>query len=415
MAMAAKGKGRGKDDKQAPIIVRKQEVVAGGHHGGAWKVAYADFVTAMMAFFLLMWLLNATTDTQKKGLADYFAPSNLLSHASSGTGQPFGGHTPYDNGALASDRGAEQVTYGTRPVVDQTEDGDDPVNANYHHARDGDGVGLGPIADDMDQDDQTDPSAKGQSGRRQAKGPGGPMSEQRDGNPMVRQPGEIDLQAAMKLKEKVVLEQAAQQIRTVVQSDPALADLSRQLSVDMTPEGMRIQIMDEIKLPMFSMGSAAPNDRTRQLIQKIVPVLMKLNKAISIAGYTDSTPFPSPGRTNWELSAERANATRRLLVDGGLSEQLVQSVSGHADREPLIPNDPTAAANRRIAIMVLRDQTVAAANAEAAKPVTPMSPSVSTQPASLQAAPAQPTPSQSTPLLAPSLPAPAAAAGAPAH
>jgi flagellar motor protein MotB len=203
------------------------------------------------------------------------------------------------------------VTVGDRPVVDQTEDGDDPVDTNYHRAKSGDGVGIGPIADDMDQDDRNDPTARGQSGRRQAKGPGGPMSEQRDGNPLVRQPGEIDLQAALKLKEKTMLEQAAQQIRNVVQADPALADLSKQLTVDMTPDGMRIQIMDEVKLPMFAMGSAAPNDRTKQLIQKIVPVLMKLNKSISIAGYTDSTPFAGQGRSNWDLSTERANTTRR--------------------------------------------------------------------------------------------------------
>src|SRR5579863_795815 len=107
-----KGSGRG------AVIIRKNEIIqGGGHHGGAWKVAYADFVTAMMAFFLLMWLLNATTEDQRKGLADYFSPSNLLSHASSGTGEPFGGHTAFAEGALVSDRGAAQVVVGKRPVV----------------------------------------------------------------------------------------------------------------------------------------------------------------------------------------------------------------------------------------------------------------------------------------------------------
>src|SRR5947209_374408 len=97
-----------KKDKRngGTTIIKREEVVEGGHHGGAWKVAYADFVTAMMAFFLLMWLLNATTEAQRKGLADYFTPMNALSRASSGSGQPFGGHTPYDDGTLASDKGA---------------------------------------------------------------------------------------------------------------------------------------------------------------------------------------------------------------------------------------------------------------------------------------------------------------------
>src|SRR5471032_2338459 len=107
-----KGSGRG-------VIIKKNEFIeGGGGHGGAWKVAYADFVTAMMAFFLLMWLLNATTEDQRKGLSDYFSPNSLLSHASSGTGEPFGGHTVFDHGAMVSDRGAEQVIVGKRPVVD---------------------------------------------------------------------------------------------------------------------------------------------------------------------------------------------------------------------------------------------------------------------------------------------------------
>src|ERR1700750_3384139 len=97
------------------VVIRKEEVVEGGHHGGAWKVGYADFVTAMMAFFLLMWLINATTEDQRKGLADYFSPNSVLSHNSSGTGQPFGGRTAFSEGAMVSDLGAAQVTEGNHP------------------------------------------------------------------------------------------------------------------------------------------------------------------------------------------------------------------------------------------------------------------------------------------------------------
>ena len=123
-AMRAKGDKKG-GNRGAGIIIRKEEVIEGGHHGGAWKVAYADFVTAMMAFFLLMWLLNATTEEQRKGLADYFSPSNVLSRASSGTGQPFGGHTPFDQGTMVSDRGAVQVIQGTLPIAPDEDDEDD--------------------------------------------------------------------------------------------------------------------------------------------------------------------------------------------------------------------------------------------------------------------------------------------------
>jgi chemotaxis protein MotB len=136
--MAGKG---GKKSSRGGVIIKKYEIVEGGHHGGAWKVAYADFVTAMMAFFLLMWLLNATTEDQRKGLADYFSPNNLMSHASSGTGEPFGGHTAFDEGALASDRGAVQVIVSKTPVVDHVEDGNDPISKEYHRARVGEGVG----------------------------------------------------------------------------------------------------------------------------------------------------------------------------------------------------------------------------------------------------------------------------------
>src|SRR5271157_1945693 len=108
-SMVAKSK---KGERGGQIIIRREDVVQGSHHGGAWKVAYADFVTAMMAFFLLMWLLNATTEVQRHGLADYFSPNSLLSHASSGTGQPFGGHTAFDEGALVSDRGSVEIAVG---------------------------------------------------------------------------------------------------------------------------------------------------------------------------------------------------------------------------------------------------------------------------------------------------------------
>src|SRR5271156_4847836 len=125
-----------KRDKKGGVVIIRQEVVeGGGHHGGAWKVAYADFVTAMMAFFLLMWLLNATTEDQRKGLADYFSPSNLMSHASSGTGDPFGGHTAFDQGALVSDRGSVDINDGKRPVIDRTEDGEDAVYTEAHRAK----------------------------------------------------------------------------------------------------------------------------------------------------------------------------------------------------------------------------------------------------------------------------------------
>jgi chemotaxis protein MotB len=364
--MAGKG---GKKDSKGGVIVKKFEVVEGGHHGGAWKVAYADFVTAMMAFFLLMWLLNATTEDQRKGLADYFSPNNLMSHASSGTGQPFGGHTAFDQGALVSDRGSVQITVGKRPVIDRTADGDDPVYSDFHRAKTGDGLGAGPMADDQDADDSTSDKPLGQKGTRPAPGPGGPSDVQREGQPDDRPVTAADVAAEKAREEKAVFEQAAAQIKAAVQGDPALADLAKQLTIDMTPDGLRIQLLDEVKLPMFPTGSSAPNERVKLLLQKVVPVLMKLKEPLSIAGHTDAAPFPGPDRTNWELSAERANATRRLLVEDGLPDARIKSVIGDADRDPLLPADPLAAANRRIAILVQREAApVPASVPAAAKP-----------------------------------------------
>ncbi len=350
---------RGGDKKGSNVTIKKYEIIEGGHDGGAWKVAYADFVTAMMAFFLLMWLLNATTEDQRKGLADYFSPNNLLSHASSGTGQPFGGHTAFDDGALVSDRGSVEIVPGKRPPVPQ-QPSDDRESEAATDARDMSLTGQAEEANDANRKPSAGFAAQklgpNPDAQRQAGVAAILDSQTSNGG---RKPTDAELKAEQERREKAAFEAAAQQIRDAVKADPALAELGRQLSIDMTPEGLRIQIMDEVKLPMFATGSADPNERARLLLQKVVPVLTKLSQPISIAGHTDAAPFPGPGRTNWELSAERANATRRLLLEGGLPEGRVRSVTGNADKDPLLPGEPMAAANRRIAIVVLRDSRAA--------------------------------------------------------
>ena len=122
-----------KSDKKGITIIRKEEVIAGGHHGGAWKVAYADFVTAMMAFFLLMWLLNATTEAQRRGLADYFSPTLASARGTSGSGKPFGGHSPFEDGPAISDRGTMVTMNANAPPVDVEDDNSDtPVFRSVH-------------------------------------------------------------------------------------------------------------------------------------------------------------------------------------------------------------------------------------------------------------------------------------------
>jgi chemotaxis protein MotB len=350
----------GKQAKGGNItIIKKEEVVGGGHHGGAWKVAYADFVTAMMAFFLLMWLLNATTEDQRKGLADYFSPNNLMSHASSGTGQPFGGHTAFDEGAMVSDRGAVNVLMGKRPMVEAQDDGSTEVPSNSDGYRDDNSNDA--AAHRFEAAPATTGEAASQAlNAAQTDQNGGPKGSDADSTDMqtadsVRAPTEGELRAERERQEKRAFDKAADEIRAAVKSDPALADVMKQLTIDMTPEGMRIQLLDADKRPMFTSGSTAPNERAKELLQKITPVLVRLPEGISIAGYTDSAPFPGTTRSNWELSTERANVTRRLLTDSGLPDSRIRMVTGHADRDPLLPQDPLAAANRRIAIVVLRE------------------------------------------------------------
>jgi chemotaxis protein MotB len=242
---------------------------------------------------------------------------------------------------MVSDRGAVEITEGKRPPLDATVDGDPQVLTRAQKRPDDNETGA---TDSNPEQDATEPVPAGQFRNS------GGQAQSGD-----RQPNRAEVQAEKARQEKAAFAKAASEIRAAVEGDPALAEMAKQLSIDMTPEGLQIQIKDEDKLPMFATGSAAPNDRARALIQKVAPFLQKLPEAISIAGYTDATPYAGLGKTNWELSSDRANATRRLLTDSGLADSRIRTVTGHADRDPLLPGEPLAAANRRIAIVVLRD------------------------------------------------------------
>jgi chemotaxis protein MotB len=326
----------------ATIVVRKIEEGGHGHHGGAWKVAYADFVTAMMAFFLLMWLLNATTEEQRKGIADYFAPSNVLARSSSGSGEPFGGRTPHASEQMTQDAGAIRVERGPMPVLPDVEVEDESsIPARPVPLRDG------PDGEDEEADPRRVRTAR-------ADAPPG------DADPS--QLSDAELRAEHQRREREAFERAAEDLRRAIAQDPALADLGRQLLIEQTPEGLRIQLLDADRQPMFALGGAAPNDRARGLIARVAQVAARLPNRIAITGHTDATPFRGgTERSNWDLSTERANATRRLLTDAGIAEARIESVAGQADRQPLLRDQPAAAANRRVAITLLRDTPGAAA------------------------------------------------------
>jgi len=300
-------------------IVRKvtKKSVGGGHHGGAWKVAYADFVTAMMAFFLLMWLLNATTEKQRKGLADYFDPSIPVSKVTAGGAGMLEGDS-----VLVEERRAGSQVEGVRP--------------RPTHAEPGPGVEDRPAAPDL------------------------PVGEAPPQG-LARTPPEIPEDAAPPGAEAFAAAYAAEQARLDAlgaELRAAMAeagdDLSRHFLLRMTPEGLVIEIVDLVGEPLFQSGSAAPSPVATQLMEVLVPVLARVRNGIAVVGHTDATPFAgAEDYTNWELSADRANTARRLMQAAGLDEARIAHVSGKAATEPL-STDAVAAKNRRIALILLR-------------------------------------------------------------
>ncbi|PKQ07334.1 MAG: motility protein MotB [Alphaproteobacteria bacterium HGW-Alphaproteobacteria-11] len=286
---------------EQPIIIKKVKKVVHGHHGGAWKIAYADFVTAMMAFFLLMWLISMTTPEQKQGLADYFAPANV-SRSTSGAGGIMGG-TAFD------ETGARMP--GTKPQIVMT-----------------------------------------------VSTPAQPKS------PETAEEKAAAAQMEKLLKEKSARDErnfrsAAESIRQSMRENPDLAQLSRNVIVDETPDGLRIQIVDQDGRSMFPADMAEPYERTRQLIDEVAKILIKLPNRVSISGHTDANPVKGKaGYGNWELTSDRANAARRIVENAGLSGDRIYQVIGKADSDPLFPEDPYMAANRRLSIVLLREAPV---------------------------------------------------------
>ncbi|MCK5659565.1 MAG: flagellar motor protein MotB [Alphaproteobacteria bacterium] len=272
------------DDKRPIIIIKKIKKSGSAHHGGSWKVAYADFVTAMMAFFLLLWLLSVSTEEQKEAIATYFAPTDIrISENTSGSGGLMGGTT------LAEEDAMSEST---------------PDSPNEE-------------AEWKKTDEELD-----------------------------------------KWDEKA-FKSTQEELRQAFESVPELQELSKHLLIDMTPEGLRIQIVDQKGKPMFPLGSAVPLKKTVKLLSLIAGVISTLPNKISIRGHTDSKKYGSfAAYTNWELSADRSNASRRVMLAAGLDTMRIENVQGKADREPLFPTDLDSPRNRRISIILLKQSII---------------------------------------------------------
>lgn len=274
------------DDAPRPIIVKRIKKTTGGHHGGAWKIAYADFVTAMMAFFLLMWLLGSTAQGTLQGIAEYFqTPLKVAFAGGSGSG---------DSSSIIKGGGKDLA--------------------------------------------RQDGQVKLHDGPVQKKG--------------------YDLKEAEKALEKVEasrLRGLKNLIEAKIAAHPVLKQFKNQLLLDITTEGLRIQIVDEQNRPMFSSAKAELQPYTKVILHEIGALLNQVPNKISLSGHTDAAPYSSgeKGYSNWELSADRANASRRELIAGGMEESKIVRIVGLSSAVLFDKKEPLNPVNRRISIIVM--------------------------------------------------------------
>lgn len=277
-----------------PIIIKKVTIAGhGGHHGGAWKVAYADFVTAMMAFFLLLWIVGATNEDQRKGIADYFSPTLMQHTKAGGSNGVMGGRAmmaPDGNAPHAFPQGTQRVM----PITSFSQ--------------------------------VTPPT-----------------------------PEERKLADQLRKEDVKRFEKAATELAEKMGRDPALARLRDKVRLSVTDEGLRVEILDEADFAMFGVGTNQLSGPARALLQEVAAAVSTMPNPIAMRGHTDSLPFTSsvPGMNNWVLSSQRAEATRAALAAEGVDPTRFSRLEGVADREPYNAANPYDPRNRRISITLL--------------------------------------------------------------
>ena len=284
---------------QPPKIIYKKVYIEGhgGHHGGAWKVAYADFVTAMMAFFLLLWLLGATTEKQRKGIADYFAPTLIDTHTlGMGGSGVLGGESILSNNKLGPKAASARIASVGMPAT--------TINGGEQ-------------------------SGTGKKGSLRSAG-------------------------AIAAEDRRNFEAMRRKIEAEIKGSARLARLANHVRFVPTQDGLRIDLIDDADYSMFALGTTVLEPDASELIGMIAQSIATMANPIMIRGHTDAVPYGDPrAMNNWMLSSGRAEATRRRLALGGLPEARFDRIEGVADREPMIANDPMDARNRRVAITLL--------------------------------------------------------------
>jgi chemotaxis protein MotB len=289
-----------------PIIVKKVKKAGHGHHGGAWKVAFADFTTAMMAFFMLMWLLGSTTKEQQKYISGYF-------------------NDPTGASIIGSGGAAPGIIHMEQPMREPPAQGTIP-DQGFQRPGQQDTDGM--------SDDEATPETEAAQLRQ----------------------NEMEL---LRKAESEKLEALEKQLQKAVSSEEIFEQLKDQVLIDTVPSGLRIQIIDKENRASFDSGSANIKDYTEAVLEALGPLLDKVPNKISITGHTDATPYaPDATYTNWELSADRANTARRGLIAGGYPSEKIAKVEGFADSQPFAPEYPLDPINRRIAIIVLKQEVL---------------------------------------------------------
>jgi chemotaxis protein MotB len=287
-----------------PIVIKRIKKCGHEHHGGAWKIAYADFVTAMMAFFLLMWLLGSTTKAQRKGISEYFqTPLKVALFGGEGSGD------------------ATSLIKGG---------GDDLTKT----------VGQDNNRDGAPRRQQSEPDDTEMT----------PPSE------IIQKPNLRAAEIALEKREKAVLEDLKLKLERAIESNPMLKQYNNQILLDITAEGLRVQIVDAQNRAMFASGSARMQPYTSPILREIGKTLNQVSNRISLSGHTDAAPYAGGerGYSNWELSADRANASRRELIAGGMDEGKIMRVVGLGSAVPFDKDDPYNSMNRRISIIVMK-------------------------------------------------------------
>lgn len=292
---------------QAPIIVKRIKKGGHAHHGGAWKVAYADFVTAMMAFFLLLWLLSVTTQDQRKAVADYFTPTIGIKD-SKGIGVQ-GGKAPGPKGTSNNNLTAVGIVAGQ--------------------------VQQGPVA--REPNDATKNDKEAENAAKETK-------------------SAADSQGENDNQDSEQFQLAEDEIKQAMESNPDLQQFKNSVQVEISNEGMKINLIDDPKKSMFSPGGAQLTEDGRKAVDAMANIVAKTPNEITIIGHTDAAPTSSANQrySNWELSADRANAVRRALVTTQIEPERVMKIIGMADRELLNKDEPNNPRNRRVTIVLIR-------------------------------------------------------------